>query len=170
MPSSYPHNIPAIVGTMLRLQPRSLLDVGPGYGKYGFMAREYLDDFRGDMRIEAVEVFPDYLERVGWSPYDRVHHGSLVDVELPDRYDLVLMIDVLEHFDRADGYDALYRALSAGDAVLVSTPIGYEQGPSHGNVHETHLSEWHPDDLTSHGMTWEDVASDELSFTGLVRW
>ena len=30
--------------------------------------------------------------------------------------------------------------------------------------------EWHPDDLTSHGMAWEDVASDELSWTGTVRW
>ena len=169
MPSSYPHNIPAIVQVMLDLRPASMLDIGPGYGKYGFLAREYVDDFRGEMRIDAVEVFPDYLRRVGWSPYDEVLHVNLLEVDLHRHYDLVLMIDVLEHFDRPDGYDAIYRATSAGDAVLISTPIGYEQGASHGNEHEAHLSEWHPDDLTSHGLTWEDVASDELSWVGLVR-
>lgn len=168
MPTSFPHNIPAIIYTMAKLAPRSILDVGPGYGKYGFLAREYLDGFSGRLRLDAVEVFPEYQEQVGWSPYDEVIVGDLLDVELPRRYDLTLMIDVLEHFDRADGYHALYRALSASDAIIVSTPIDYEQGEVAGNAREAHLSEWSPDDYPEYGLQWRDIKSDEHSWLGLV--
>ena len=168
MPSSYPHNLPRLINVLMQRKPESILDVGPGYGKFGFLAREYLDDFERRVRVDAVEVFPDYLERVGWSPYDEVIWGNFLEVPLERRYDLVLMIDVLEHFTKADGYRALYRALSVGKEVLISTPIGYEQGECHGNVHEAHLSEWTVEDFTSHGMTWRDAGTDQLSVIGVA--
>ena len=45
MPTSYPHQINEIVRLVLAVNPASLLDIGVGFGKYGFLAREYLELF-----------------------------------------------------------------------------------------------------------------------------
>ena len=43
MPTSDMHNIVPILTIMQHLQPRSVLDIGCGFGKYGVLLREYLD-------------------------------------------------------------------------------------------------------------------------------
>ena len=49
------------------LQPRSILDVGCGFGKYGMLLREYLDVWherydkeRWQVRIVGIEAFEQY--------------------------------------------------------------------------------------------------------------
>lgn len=128
---------------ILARQPRSVLDIGCGWGKYGFLLREYLDQWERQVTIDAVEGFPGYLDR---SPahkiYDEIHEGGFPDVEVPGHFDLVLMIDVLEHFTPDDGAAAVARALELGDAVVICTPVGYEQGAEFGNDLEIHRSSW----------------------------
>ena len=43
MPSSAPNQINQIVQLMMIVKPQSLLDIGIGFGKFGFLAREYLE-------------------------------------------------------------------------------------------------------------------------------
>ena len=47
MPTSFHHHISKMVDWVVRLQPRSILDIGVGFGKWGFLCREYLDIFQG---------------------------------------------------------------------------------------------------------------------------
>lgn len=186
MPTSYPCNIPLVVRLMEAIDPRSVLDVGPGYGKYGFLFRERVDDFRWERTIDGFEPFPDYMNRsaarylydrwflggfpvctagtsarrrvgetngfIAWEPIFR--GGGVLDEDglLVASYDLVLMVDVLEHYEDEAGEEALEVALKLAPKVLISTPVGYPQGPSHGNVHETHRSDWPAHRIAQHGV------------------
>ena len=155
-------NVPLIVRTMARLEPRRMLDVGPGYGKYGFLFRERVDDFRWERVLHGIDVFAGYLERSRMSGlYDHHFIGHFLEVEILEQYDLVLMVDVLEHFSDSEGEQALEKALSLAPSVLVATPLGYEQGPMYGNRHEAHLSEWPAVRLDQfarcHGAAWESL-------------
>jgi SAM-dependent methyltransferase len=175
MPSSYLGNVPVIVRTMARLDPARVLDVGPGYGRYGFLFRERVDDFRWERVLHGVDVFPDYMQRSGVSAlYDRMYEGDFLEVEFDEQYDLVLLIDVLEHFTEDDGGRALEKALALAPTVLIATPIGYEQGEMYGNPYEEHRSEWPTERLDAfaggHGARWErDAGGRTDCVIGLLR-
>jgi SAM-dependent methyltransferase len=145
---------------MARLDPRRVLDIGPGYGRYGFLFRERVDDFRWERVLHGVDVFPAYMERSRMSAlYDRLFEGDFLEVEIDEAYDLVLMIDVLEHFSEEDGERALEKAIALAPCVLVATPLGYVQGEMYGNPYEEHRSEWPSERLdefaAGRGVTWE---------------
>lgn len=151
MPTSNAQNISKILETALVLRPRSVLDVGVGTGKMAFLLREYLDLYEGDGKtwppprltvIEGIEAYEPYLTDLQRKLYDDIVIGDAADV-LPrmdtNRYDLVLMIDVLEHFDRATAMRVIHEARRVGSHVLAVSPAGSRpQGPSYGNEYERH--------------------------------
>ncbi|WP_394821312.1 hypothetical protein [Pendulispora albinea] len=162
MPTSQHHQLTKIIDIVVQLNPMSVLDIGVGFGKYGLLCREYLElwdgreDYRSfTRRIDGVEVFPEYLTPVHKYVYDEVYIGNALDVvpnKLERTYDLALLIDVLEHFEKKDG-EALLRALLArAKNVVVSVPkdIGH-QGTTFENEHEAHIGEWTPDELLALG-------------------
>ena len=62
----------------------------------------------------------------------------------PAGYDLVLMIDVLEHFSADSGRGFLHRTVELNKHVIVSVPNGLmEQGAAFGNPYETHRHTFH---------------------------
>src|SRR5436309_9272819 len=74
MPSSFASQIPIIVHLLNNLEPATVLDVGKGFGKYGFLIHEYVGmDFskrpdpaatlaqQSRIAVDAVESNPDYL-------------------------------------------------------------------------------------------------------------
>lgn len=136
----------------MQTNPQSVLDIGCGRGKYGLLCREYLEDWNGGERIiDAVEAFPPYVTDLIRGIYDHVYIGdaSEVLVTTPMRYDLYLLIDVLEHFSKEDGHKLL--DLCKGD-ILVATPKQVrEQGAVNGNEYEIHKSQWCISELRQHG-------------------
>jgi hypothetical protein len=160
MPTSQHFQISKIVNLIVHLAPASVLDIGPGFGKYGFLCREYLDCWtdRGQgygkfsTRIDAIEVFEKYLTPVHRFIYNRVYIGNALDLlpTLETDYDLTLMIDVLEHFEKDEGKRLLMSALAKTKSLLVSVPrdLG-SQGALFGNEHEAHRAEWTAQDLLS---------------------
>jgi len=171
MPTSEPANITPLLQRIIGLDPRSVLDIGAGYGKWGFLLREYLDDFLGERRIDGVEVHRPYVNR---SPAPHIY-DLLLTVEFPgpmsgalqEHYDLALMIDVLEHYTVEDGKRALDAALRLAPQVLICTPLDYPQGDVFGNQFERHLSEWRPEDLVPFGA-WSDFSEGRFT-RGLLR-
>ena len=162
MPSSNPDQISRIMGIILRDKPGSVLDIGIGFGKYGFLCREYLELWDGrevyhewKRRIDGIEVFKDYITPLQDMIYDRIYVGNALDVlpNLTFTYDLILLIDVLEHFIEDEGYRLLHECRSKGRKILVSTPKNIRtQGAAFGNDHETHRFQWQPDKLESLDM------------------
>jgi hypothetical protein len=152
VPTSHHSQINQIMQLIVLTDPKSLLDIGVGFGKYGFLAREFLElwDGREEMggwtrRIDGIEIFTDYLTPVHEYVYDSVYEGNATDVlpTLDTRYDLTLLIDVLEHFDREPGEALLAEILRKSRNVIISVPrnIGV-QGEAFGNPHETHRFQW----------------------------
>jgi ubiquinone/menaquinone biosynthesis C-methylase UbiE len=171
MPFSQSSQLSSIVGFAEGLQPKSVLDVGTGMGQYGFLLRNNLEAeglFEIDgpqgrqrpkaqwrIRIDGIEGFAGYLTPVHEWAYQRVLVGDALQVlaTLPDRaYELVLAIDILEHFEKADGWKLLAElARVSSRAALVSTPRDFHAQRVEANPLEDHRSHWTAADLLSAG-------------------
>lgn len=161
MPTSNLHLISDIVELIVTANPRSVLDVGVGFGKYGVLAREYLELLDGravyddwQREIDGIEIFNGYLTGLHEAIYDRIFNGDAAEVlpGLPEQaYDLVLLIDIIEHFDRPTGLEILHQCLRVGRNVIVSTPLGFFTQEGYGNPHEQHRSLWSGEDMKNLG-------------------
>ncbi|MDQ0447824.1 class I SAM-dependent methyltransferase [Methylobacterium aerolatum] len=143
MPTSYIQNVLPIMYYLQRIRPTSVLDVGTGYGKFAFLLREYIDDFKWNIKIDGVEAWPRYFKKSRTDYlYDTLYKTNFLSAPLTDQYDIILMIDVLEHFNDADANLALKKAAAYSKRILISVPLGFEQGAVGGNEFERHQSEW----------------------------
>jgi 2-polyprenyl-3-methyl-5-hydroxy-6-metoxy-1,4-benzoquinol methylase len=142
-----------------KLSPNSILDVGAGFGKYGLLCREYLELWDGRnkyhefiRRIDGVEVYQKYITPVHEFAYNNIYSEDitvLID-KIDYRYDLVLLIDVLEHFDKPTGQSLLQKLLRQNNGVLISTPKNPgAQTEVFENIYETHRAKWTRDELSS---------------------
>lgn len=128
-------------------RPIRVVDVGPGYGKYGLLIREAADP---DALIDAVEPHPVDL-RLLRAIYRRVLAVDVqqVAVAVWTYYDLVLLIDVIEHLTERDGRELLSQIsapmLISTPATLFATP---EQSPDLP-AWEQHRSLWSHHDLVA---------------------
>jgi hypothetical protein len=161
MPSSQIHQISTIVELIGSANPSSLLDIGAGFGKYGVLAREYLELHESSWRkpnwkcrIDGIEAFGEYLSDLHQFVYNHVYVGNALEVipSLKEHYDLILVIDVLEHFSFDDGVELLKACLGIAGNVLVSTPLEwYAQEDLFGNPYEIHKSHWKRKDFKQFG-------------------
>jgi len=131
MAGSYPVNRPIIMDIIRDLKPKSILDIGVGSGFYGEMIRRDLPE----VILDGVETF-DY-NNYRWYFYDHIIRENILTAE-PGKYDLYLMVDIIEHMSKEEGHTLLSRL---GRPVLVSTPWHYVQGPDENPLQE-HVSEW----------------------------
>jgi len=151
--STYTH-IPALVLYMQTVRPDSVLDVGVGNGKVGFLARDLLDVMLGEryrkedrrVRIDGIEIFPDYIQEHQKSIYDHIFIGDAFEViDTLDNYDLIVLGDVLEHFEKEKAWQFLDKCfLHCSRNIILNIPLGkgWTQPAIYGNPHETHRSWW----------------------------
>jgi hypothetical protein len=164
VPTSDINTVPAIIHEVCRLQPKSILDLGSGCGKYDVLCREYLDKAYGrfahsswQVKIDAVEGFETYIDDLHYAVCDSIKcedfskRESLLNYR---GYDLVMMIDSLEHLTHEIGEQVLKTLLRNNKQVIVSVPWGQnflEQGAVHGNEFERHLGKWAPSEFQAMG-------------------
>lgn len=149
MPTSALVVWPTLIHLCWEVQPRRILDVGPGHGKAGILLREYIGtERRGNgpiQRIDAIEAEPRYVEMFPWNEavYDDLHRGDIVrqGSEMLAFYDLVLFADSIEHIDKAEALALLDRIPGR---VVLSTPAAFFQNPEADEGWETerHRSHW----------------------------
>lgn len=147
MPTSNLALAPNVIHLVHLAQPhRAVLDVGPGRGKYGILLREYLNE-PPDV-LDAVEAEPSYVTPRLRALYDSVFVADVRD--MPDdalgRYDLVLMVDVIEHLDKNDGVELLRRI--PGRVVVCTPEEFFSNGPGLPPSEE-HRSLWSRDDFAA---------------------
>lgn len=132
---------------------KSMLDVGMGNGINGAVYKNYSGY---DRRLVGVEVFENYRNPI-WGVYNDVIIGDIRDVVIDEKFDLIIMTDVLEHFTVEDGILVIAKLkalLNRNGALLISTPgVWIVQGAAHGNIHETHLSLWDEAMMMEVGLT-----------------
>jgi len=152
MPTSHPYQINEITELIVLANPSSVLDIGVGFGKYGFLCREYLEFYDGreqysdwKTRIDGIEAFEEYITPVHKFIYNNIYIGNAMELlpKMDFKYDLIIMIDVLEHLTYEDGMKLLGHLQRLGKNIIISTPkdIGVQEN-SFGNEFETHRFQW----------------------------
>lgn len=155
MPTSNPASIPTIVSVIYNLAPASVLDVGVGNGKYGFLLREYLElwgDDHSHRRIDGIEAHEPYIGAVQRAVYDDIYIGDALTVlpTLNQHYDVALAADILEHFTEADGKRLLYLLAQHATYIVIATPDHEApQGACFGNEYERHRRQWTLGDIAA---------------------
>lgn len=175
MPTSDPRVIEAGCKEIISLKPKSVLDIGIGYGKWGALAREYTDIWQGrfypeewETAITGVEVHFKYKNPL-WGIYDCIIRGEAFAVIMDlhakkTKYDLAIMMDVLEHFEKSRGTEFIEYALDICENFLVSW-CNSEQKDVRDNKHEDHLSHWCVKDFEDMGVL-KKVVKNETHFLG----
>jgi len=159
MPTSYHGYITDVITEMRRLNPKSVLDIGIGFGKWGHLFREYLDVMGGrvfkeqwEARIDGVEVFEPYIMDHQRDVYDTIHVGDVIEVidSLPS-YDVIFTSDVLEHLPKDDALALIQKIRQKSKFFIAVIPMGPKwlnsQGTMYGNDHEAHISAWDDKDV-----------------------
>ena len=167
---SFPENIPQILRAIFELQPKKILDVGPGVGKYGLLIREQDISCKVeaaakakeenlcpvcDLVIDGCEDTEYFLTgRHGttlYSIYNRVIAKSIFDVQemvKEQKYDVIMMIDTVEHWKK-DAALNLIRNLNESATILISTPIrtGMYKDHLYGDERH-HITQFQASDFT----------------------
>ena len=161
---SYKENIPIILGAVEELNPKSVLDVGAGFGKYGLLIREQYLSTKAETSelspsdeivIDAIEDTKYMLQSRGMKAvYNSVIEESMFTVLTEPflqehQYDLLLLIDVIEHHSK-DKIIALIETVVKYSGLLISTPkhtVMYEEKYYGDERH--HMSQWEMSDFSA---------------------
>jgi hypothetical protein len=159
MPTSPFGHIETFVDFLNQSRPRSLLDIGMGNGKLGFIARDFLDVMlneayhrsRWKVRIDGIEAYADYIQDHQRAVYDTIHIGDAFDViDRLGPYDMIVLGDVLEHFEKERAWEFFDKCIRhAEEHLAVFIPLGktWQQPAIYGNPYEAHRSSWFFDEL-----------------------
>jgi len=129
-----------------------ILDLGIGYGDFGELIK---NNSQQKTEITGVEIWEKY-KNPKWSYYDKIIIGDILKFIKTQStiFDIILLLDVLEHFDRKDGL-ALIKQLKAitNGLLIISTPVTKcPQGSCQGNSYETHRYIWKEKELKQLGF------------------
>jgi len=149
---------------------KKVLDIGLGFGKNGYIIREYLELWRGNdvspstwkSTIHGIEAYRPYIHSWQRDIYDEVFIGNALTVlpRLPN-YDFIIMTDVLEHFEKEDGFKMLDLIKEKSNDFFITTPQNpSKQGAVNGNEYERHRSVFTIEELQQYGVV--DVQSDGI--------
>ena len=152
MPTSWFQAIPDILSLLQREQPRSILDIGVGFGKYGLLIRDILEipferynKQQWICQIDGVEAFEGYKNPIHDYVYNKVFYDDIRNIihQLPN-YDVILLIDVIEHFEKEEGYRLINKLLEhTNKSLIISTPLyPAKQQDYNGNYYEQQKSRW----------------------------
>lgn len=143
MPSSPYQLISGIVERIVALAPQSVLDVGMGSGKYGWLCREYLEMAHGHprLRLDGIEAFAPNITDLHRMVYDEIYVGDALEIvpQLQRTYDVVLVIEMLEHLEPEQSTRLIKQLQAISRHVLISVPNRESpQQALYGNEHEIH--------------------------------
>ena len=154
MPTSPFAHIYTYVTYLFGTRPLSVLDIGLGNGKLGFIARDLLDVMLGESykredwetRIDGIEIFPDYIQDHQKAIYDNIYIGDAFEViDTLGSYDMIVLGDVLEHFKKKQALRLFDKCVAHSNKhIVIFIPLGnnWNQPEIYGNPHEKHLSAW----------------------------
>jgi hypothetical protein len=185
--------VESILSTNFKNEPLELLELGCGRDSVVFGTKT-------QVKYTGFEIFEDYAieihKKISSSRNPNITYHKIVNEDFlrynfkEKSYDIVIMIDVLEHLTKSDGHLVLETIESiARKAIIIKTPNGFvHQNEFDGNSHQAHLSGWDEHDFISrsykvYGMSglkflrksvhcdqWEDDLSLTMRFKPKQFW
>jgi SAM-dependent methyltransferase len=164
-------NISYNIDLVKRLDPKSILDIGVGFGRWGILFREFLEvwgerNYTGkwNRRIDGVEIFPGYLKDYHKYFYSNIYNEEALSFmrKLDIKYDLINCGDVIEHLEKNDALELIRLCLEKSQSVLINIPIGdnWEQGAINNNEYERHRSSWQLSDFADFKYNVAEIFED----------
>jgi len=142
------------LGIISTINHNNILDIGVGRGKYGFLIREYFSDVN---KLDGIDIFEKYITDIHKNIYDNMLIGNALDMEIGN-YDVHLLIDIIEHWDKEETHNLISRLLKNGN-VIIATPNRFiQQGAYMGNEWERHKTFWSLDDFKRY--SFKDFSND----------
>lgn len=126
------YSIPGVMEALIELNPKTIIDIGAGNGKYGILCKEYI---KGLERIDAIESSPKVNDTV-WT-YNTWVHANLQDHYWFQDYDVALLIAVMCNFTKEEGLEILKKVKQHCKNIVLT--IEKEQ---HGGK-----TQWIPEDF-----------------------
>ncbi len=171
MASSFASQIPIILHVIQNLKPRTILDIGKGFGKYGMLIHEYIGvpvdrapvpDRRlreqSNVIIRGVDINRDYNFLHLDHYYLGIDNVDILTAFASYRdFDLVLMCDIIEHLPREGALRLLRHFLDQGANIIVATPNVFFEQELYQSLAERHVSFWRARDFRSLGcdLDWQ---------------
>ena len=139
---------PQIIQAYNAVKPRTILDIGIGFGYWGVTIRNYTganpETGEMDMRhihIDGVEIFPKYRNPF-WAAYNQVYEGNIKDIlHILPNYDLVMAIDLVEHLPRHVTRQIVRKSRNFILGVCTVMSEEHKKSP-YGNIKENHKTLW----------------------------
>ena len=151
-------NISYNIELIRKINPESILDIGVGFGRWGFLFREFLEIWNEDnyagkwkRKIDGIEIFPDYIKEYHNYFYNAIYFGNAADYikQYDKNYELINCGDVIEHMEKEKALSFIDLCLNKCKYLLINIPIGnnWEQTGSSENEFEAHKSVWYKSDF-----------------------
>ncbi len=124
----------------------SVVDIGPGEGKYGRMLRRV----QPNIKLIGVELDAEYVERYKLREvYDEIWVLDAAELmNAPDRiFDAVIIGDCIEHMRKSIGLDLLNFLVYRSKIITVKFPLQMLQNAWQGHKTEAHISVWSEHDF-----------------------
>lgn len=181
MPTSHFNQLNEIMGLIIEENPKAILDCGVGFGKYGVLCYERFniwgsDYYRGtNIIIDGIEGCKDYLTPLHDFIYHRIYIEKIEEqvkyLEGYKEYDVILLIDVLEHFYKGVGMEVIKDCLRIGKSIVFSTPKKVTFYPdAFGNKLEQHVSQWEEEDFKPLAKIYDiDIVFNTESLIGRIK-
>jgi len=160
-----------VVPYILEQKPKTVFDLGMGSGLYGAMIRSVNPDIvmiglDGWLPYFQTQFSQQYTARIH-APIEAVINGVF-----PVWGDIVLCMDVIEHFEKKDAVKLLVCLKDAPMLAIVSTPLfEYKQGPVEGNDFEAHKCWFTEEELGELGWKtlfkeWHEALDGQKGYMG----
>jgi len=157
---SHPDSFAMCMHTVIALKPKSVLDVGCGFGMFGLGFRIYgaawhnyklkIEESYHSIRVDGVEICENHVQAWHDIFYDHIFMGNVVELagSLPN-YDVLYMGDCLEHLTEMEASLAIPHLWSRADRLfMLAFPCSTQvSGPRNkfGNDRGGHLTAWVPE-------------------------
>ncbi len=122
-----------------------ILDAGSGFGQYDFtmivqIPRATITAV--DVKQEQIDDCNRFFEKIGKSDRVTFKYADLTQFSEPDKYDLALSVDVMEHIeDDVKVFENLAKSLKKGGILLISTPSDQGGSDVHDDDEESFIDE-----------------------------
>jgi hypothetical protein len=165
------------------IKPKTVLDVGVGWGTFGVIVREKTDVVEGrwqkkdwEVVIRGIEVWQAYITmpHVEYI-YDELHHGNIVEYcseieREKEHWDLIHAGDVIEHVVKEEGREVLRWMMDHCRNLILQIPLG-DGWASHApdpeiwkNPWEAHKAAWYLHEFSG----WCDAVNLPTSFGAVL--